>query len=501
VSKHQTGLRSEILLTLAILFGASLLLGGFLFLRHTEQNLLQQRIQVVTLALRLAATSFDEKNLSQGTQSSDVFFKLQNELNAQSLWSFDRNLALQFSFHTEAGLDIPRSRLHELLLERNDLVELTWPGLLSFFNPDKRCSLFVAVPLDIAGRTQGVLAARFSLQDILLKLNTAQLWLIGYVLAFGVVLVTAGFVLIERNVIRPTRKLSQAARAIASGNLDLRLEKSGPSEIYALAESFNHMVEELKKSQLEAQTHIQSLSKANAEIQQTQHELIRSEKLATVGYIAAGMAHEIGNPLGALTGYLSLLQKDLGQGSQAELLREATNAAERIDRLVEQLLDYAAPTSACVEAIDPWSVVKEMVHLLELQGAFKNCLLIVDQELVLPPVRIDAYKLGQVLVNLLLNSKDACDVDGQITISGAVEQNQVKIYVADTGCGIPPHQRNTIFEPFYTTKAPGKGRGLGLAVCQRIMAEAQGEIRCESTLGEGSLFCLTLPLADRAKFA
>lgn len=505
MSKKPTGLRSEILLTLAILLGSSLLLGGFLFLRYTEQSLLQQRVRVASLALHLAAASLGENKLAQESLYPEILLKLQNELNAQSWWLFDRNLALQLSYQAEEKFEIPKSRLRQLLLDRSDVVELTWPGLLSFINSNQRCTLFIAVPIETAGRPRGVLAAQFSLRDILLKLNTAQRWLFGYVLAFGIVLVTAGFVLIDRNVVLPTRKLLQAARNIASGDLDLHLENTGPSEIYDLAESFNHMVEALKKSRLEAQMHIESLSRANAELQQTQNELIRSEKLATVGYITAGMAHEIGNPLGALTGYLSLLQKDLEQSPQSELLREAVHAAERIDRLVEQLLDYAAPASACDDAIDPWMVVKETVRLLESQGVFKHCQLTIDQDLVLPTVRIDRHKLGQVLVNLLLNSADACATDGQIRLSGAVEQNQVRICIVDNGCGISPQQCNTIFEPFYTTKAPGKGRGLGLAVCQRIMTAARGGIYCKSTPGQGSTFWLTMPLddpvKDRAKYA
>ncbi len=496
-TKRLTGLRSEILLTLTILFGSALLLGGFLFLRYTEQNLLQQRIQMATLGLRLTAYSLSAKNLKSDSLKTELTLKFQNELNAQNGWLFDQNLDLQFSYHSPEKFEVPLTKLRQVLLTGNEVVELTWPGLLSFFTTDQDFSLFVAVPLKTTGRPQGVLATRFSLQDILLKLNAAQRWLFGYVFAFGSILVTAGFFLLDRNVVKPTRKLLQATQHIAAGHLDLQLEKTGPSEIYALAESFNHMAEALKNSQLETLANIQSLREANAEIQQTQHELIRSEKLATVGYIAAGMAHEIGNPLGALMGYLSLLKTDLKENPQSELLQEAANATERIDHLVKALLDYASPASTCVEALDPWVAVKDTVHMLELQGVFKSFTLKIDTNLALPLVRMDQNKLGQVLVNLLLNSIDACTGKGQITLSGMADQQQIKICVTDTGCGISPQQLNSIFEPFFTTKAPGNNRGLGLAVCQRVISEAGGEIIVESIPGQGSTFCLILPIAQK----
>lgn len=490
---HRTGLRSEILLTLAILLGSALLLGGFLFLRYAEQNLLQQRTQVTTLGLRLIASDLAEKKLTPSSALPDTLFDLQNQLDARSWWVFDRDLSLQFSYHAGTKVAVPRGLLRQVLFDNREVVELSWPGLLSFFNPEQQSSLLVAVPLKSSVRPQGVLVARFSLEDILAKLVSAQRWLLFYVFAFGAVLVGAGLYLLNRNIVRPTQKLLEATQNIAGGDLSLRLENSGPRELHALATSFNNMVAALEQSHLETERHILSLSRTNHELQRTQDELIRSEKLATVGYLAAGMAHEIGNPLGALTGYLGLLQHEPHGVQNNEILTQAAAAAERIDRLVQELLDYATPSATLTETIDPWIAVKDAVRLLELQGIFKDQRLQWDRELTLPEIRADRHRLEQIIVNLLLNSKDACRVGDQISVTGTASEQEVRICVADSGCGIPPAQLGSVFEPFYTTKAPGEGRGLGLAICQRLVAEAGGQIRCESRPDSGCSFTLTFP--------
>lgn len=489
---QKTGLRAEIVMTLAILLGSSLLLGGFLFLRYAEHNLVQQRVEMATLGMRLVALNLEEME-QEGLLRTNILFGLENQLNAQSWSYFDRNLNLITSFSTTSSEEIARGMLRQILLDRDEVVELKWPGLLSFLNSNEQSTLFVAVPVGSTGQLQGVLTARFSLNDIHHKLVIAQRWLLIYVVTFGIILIFSGLYLLDRNIVRPTQKLLDATRHIATGNLNLHLEKTGPFEISALAESFNIMVDALKSSRDETEDHILSLHTANDALQQAQSELIRSEKLATVGYISAGMAHEIGNPLGALTGYLSLLQKDLAQSPQSEIVNQASGAADRIDRLVRELLDYSAPTNPCVETIDPWTVVVDSLQLLELQGVFKDLHVDYDHNLVLPTIQIDRHKLGQVLVNILLNSKDACQSGGQIIVSGSDEGEMISIRVTDCGCGIPQEQLKSIFEPFFTTKAPGMGRGLGLAICQRIVAEAQGTIHCESIQGEGCTFILSFP--------
>lgn len=493
---RRAGLRSEIALTLAILLGASLLLGGFLFLRFSEQNLLEQRLQLAKMGTVLAAKVLAGHGQSLSDVHPDVLHHLQTGLDAQGWWLYNRELQLLSSFSDGAPTVSSAGDLRQLLLDQSEILEVTWPGLLSMPGNSGDSSALIAVPVRAASKVVGVLAVRYSLASLHLELVSAQRWLFLYTLAFGTVLAAAGLFLLNRNVVQPTRKLLQATRNVTSGDLAITLDSSGPKEIAELAESFNGMILALRASRQETELHINSLSETNATLKKTRNELIRSEKLATVGHLAAGMAHEIGNPLGALTGYLGLLQKDLAASPQADIITQASAEAERIDRLVRELLDYATPGMSFPEPVDPWQVVLDAVRLLELQGALKGCQLDYDAGLVLPAVSVDRDKLTQVMVNLLLNSRDACNGQGRITLLGFEKNSQVILRLTDDGCGIPENQLDAVFEPFFTTKAPGKGRGLGLAICQRIMAESGGAIRCESTPDQGSTFTLAFPKVE-----
>jgi two-component system NtrC family sensor kinase len=283
-------------------------------------------------------------------------------------------------------------------------------------------------------------------------------------------------------------------RQVADGNLDLEVSEQGPREISALARSFNDMVGSLRASRRSTEDHIRSLQRANEDLQQTRAELIRSEKMASVGHLAAGMAHEVGNPLGAVVGYLELLKTELSDARQRDIVVRAADEAGRIDRLVRELLDYAAPGQARVETFDPAAVMRESLDLLTNQGKFNRLHLVRDLPRSLPPVHMVRHQLLQVFVNLLLNACDASGEGGMIRIEGDVSDGSVRLAVADEGEGIPAEILGNVFDPFFTTKAPGKGRGLGLAVCYRVVAEAGGDIAVRSEVGKGSRFTVRLPV-------
>ena len=177
------------------------------------------------------------------------------------------------------------------------------------------------------------------------------------------------------------------------------------------------MTDALGSSQQKTEAYIRALEKTNMDLQQARGELILSEKMASVGHLAAGMAHEIGNPLGAIIGYLGLLQGDLPPGKPLEAVSRSLEEAERINRLVRDLLDYAAPARNQAERFDPSEVVREAAEILQHQGGWGNRTLAVDIPAGLPEVFLPRHKLLQVFVNLLLNARDATSVEGEIRIS------------------------------------------------------------------------------------
>ncbi|RLC07211.1 MAG: two-component sensor histidine kinase, partial [Deltaproteobacteria bacterium] len=211
----------------------------------------------------------------------------------------------------------------------------------------------------------------------------------------------------------------------------------------------------------------------------------------SVGQLAAGLAHELGNPLAALIGYLEFLKHKIESTTDKDIIERSLVETNRIDFLVRELLDFSRPAeSVQIESVDMTDVLNSCVQLLRNQGVMADLDVINELPKVLSSIRIDPHKLQQVLINLLLNGVQACDHGGKIVLSGGEDSTFVWVGIRDTGSGISAADLDRIFDPFFTTKAPGDGTGLGLAICQRIVGEASGVIEVNSESGEGSLFRL-----------
>jgi signal transduction histidine kinase len=252
------------------------------------------------------------------------------------------------------------------------------------------------------------------------------------------------------------------------------------------------MVDALQRSKAETESHITALQQTNNDLQQAREELIRSEKLASVGQLAAGLAHELGNPLAALIGYLEILKERIMTAAEQDVVKRSLTEAGRIDYLVRELLDFSLPTITVTDQINPLDELEKCMELLEHQGAFASIDLIKQLPTCAATVIIDRQKLQQVYINLLLNAVQACNEQGQLTVSAELDAERIWLSIADNGCGIHPEHLTKVFDPFFSTKAPGKGTGLGLSICQRIVAEAGGEIAVVSSLGKGSTFRVVL---------
>jgi signal transduction histidine kinase len=261
--------------------------------------------------------------------------------------------------------------------------------------------------------------------------------------------------------------------------------------------------------------------------------------MASVGLLAAGTAHEIGTPLAAIIGYAGILRDELRDNpANEDCLRRIEEEAGRIDRIVRGLLDYARPTKANFEDIDLADLVRDTLELVAGQGAFRNIETSLQAESGFPAIHVDRHQLQQVLINLLINARDAMPAGGALTVvvrrgefsagrdEAASRESSVRmgrrkddfnrafraslaadctgdscvcLEVRDTGEGIAPENLSRIFDPFFTTKEPGKGTGLGLAICARIIDTFRGRITLESTPGKGTVFTIWLPLTDRIK--
>ncbi len=252
----------------------------------------------------------------------------------------------------------------------------------------------------------------------------------------------------------------------------------------------------------DAITHVITIGEDVTDSRAVQGRIMQSEKLAAIGQLAAGVMHEINNPLATIGACVAAIQGKLEDGQVAtgavgEYLDIIDREVERCSRIVDGLLDFSRPKGHAKASVAASALVDETLFLLKHHQRFKR--MAVDRELEpdLPPILGNKEQLIQALMALLLNAVDAMDQTGRLTVRALRGQraDEVAVEVQDTGVGIPREDQSKIFEPFYTTKQPGRGTGLGLSICYGIVEDHHGRIELESIPGRGATFRVYLPVA------
>jgi C4-dicarboxylate-specific signal transduction histidine kinase len=327
-------------------------------------------------------------------------------------------------------------------------------------------------------------------------------FLLLVLVAAGAVL-AAGALVLGRGVARPLDRLVEAASRLgAEGGLP-PLGPPGDQAGTGLARvalAFERTAAALSEERARLAAKVAELEASHRRLAEAQEELLRSERLASVGRLAAGIAHEVGNPLGAIGGYAELARLKLADGSAdrgavEDFLRRIGVEAGRIDAIVRDLLDFARPVAPLVGAVSVAAALDGAARLARLQPRCREMTLALELPAGLPAVRADERRLSQVFLNLLLNAGDATGGAGRVRVAGRLEAGQVIVEVDDSGPGLSPEVRNRAFDPFFTTKEPGQGTGLGLAVCHGIMASFGGSIEAGEAPGGGARFTLRLQAA------
>jgi signal transduction histidine kinase len=546
--KINLNLRAEIIINISILMLVAILLIGFTISRINEWNIIEEKIRngqrtiqdfqtVIDFVYKdINDVSLDQPNLKK---------KLEEFLNIYSKQKGFYNLII-----TDRRLNVlvgkrkglpDENYSNELMLksinsgEINTEIEKSGSFLSIYYK-----KLVLYSPLWIHGKIAGGIRLEISVEDVMDYLLKSQKMILISLILDASVLIIFGSFLLSRVLVKPLKDLVRLTQKISEGDFSQTIEVTSKNEIGQLLSSFNRMTEKLKENQESIEKNLKSIELANKKLKQAQEELIRTEKLASIGRFAAGVAHEVGNPLGAILGYTSILDKGgIDQEESKDYLKRIENEIERINRIVRELLDFSRPSKHEIRGIEVNSIVKNTLSLLSHQKNFKNIETQLELQPDLPMIKGDESQFSQVLINIILNAMDAMPNGGHLKIQtenlfannlfgdglqplfpprrkgDPMESDYsqlrkpdpfsalltkfskgdqfVKIMISDTGVGIEQDNLEKIFDPFFTTKGPDKGTGLGLSISLSIIESMGGRIRVESEVGKGSTFEIYFP--------
>jgi signal transduction histidine kinase len=344
---------------------------------------------------------------------------------------------------------------------------------------------------------------------------------IALVVGDVVVFTAFGALLLRRRLVRPLQRVAAAARAIEAGDVTVRAPLSGPAETLELAGAMNAMTDALARRSEALEKAVADLRASNQRLREARVGLDRAERLASVGRLAAGVAHEVGNPMGALLAFVDLAQRDASLPAPARgLLERAAREGERVRTILRQLLDFSRPPRRNPTRLDLARLCEETAGLVRAQRRYAGIAIEVERRGDPPEAFADADAVVQIVLNLLLNAADALGRaepgaaapagrrirvevrpatarwragEGPEAAAGRRRVDAVECEVADNGPGVAAEDRERGFVPFFTTKPPGEGTGLGLSNAARFAEELGGSLVLAEQQGPGAVFLLRLP--------
>jgi two-component system NtrC family sensor kinase len=353
---------------------------------------------------------------------------------------------------------------------------------------------------DISGRTLGMLYVGM-LEKPYIDLRDRVMATFAGIAALCALFLLGLLAFIARRITRPLGVIVNATGKIAQGDLRHRVDLKGQDEIGQLARAFNLMTDELSLAHEDltqwGRTLERRVEERTRELRETQDQLIVSEKLASLGKMAAGVAHEINNPLTTILIDTHLLLERPGRDAEEqETLNTIAGETTRCAAIVSSLLDFARQTPSQAVPTDINGVIDRTLELLEKQASVRNVLIEKDLDRGLPPIEVDKNKIRQVFSNLVINACEAMPTGGTLVVASRMSRDgtHIEIIFTDTGVGISKENFPRLFDPFFTTKS--FGTGLGLAVSYGIIRQRGGMINVRSEVGKGTVFTVRIPLTD-----
>lgn len=502
-------------MTVAASLFIALCLMGMVMLYMAQRFFIQsdtdRGIAIARMLVKMIGTHGLPETGSGSTVISTQVDRLMREENLAAVTISGNQLKKDYQFGSQVEL-IKQTSLsaHRLIKTGKEEISYCASSWNLFLKPPKVS--IVSLAIEKNGGRMGAAAFAIPLENAFQHIKIIQEFFLLYLFVntflFSVIAVSR----VSRFIVRPMRKLIQRATQYRDGDGPLLPYEGGGSEWDTLSRAVNRIVDlNMRDNQILSET-VASLRQAMADLEKAQQEMIRAEKLATVGRLSSGIAHEIGNPIGIILGYLELLQQaSFPESEKGDIVRRTETQVRRIDHIMRQLLDFSRPGKTNISMVSVHEVVTEIIEMIRLQPIFSN--IVVKESLcaALDVVMADHGQLHQAFLNLILNAADAIAEnsrqrnDGIICVqsenicaweAGGLKKPAIKLSFIDNGEGICPEYTEKIFDPFFTTKAPGKGTGLGLWVSFMIVEGLDGTIRVDSTVGEGTTMSVYLPVAD-----
>jgi two-component system NtrC family sensor kinase len=510
------GLKSKIALNIAILLLVAMLLIVLVTMVTIKRELIRSEIHSANILF----TSIEENLLNGMVSAGTVSGLISDSLITKMINDAQISKALVLGGKGERSYLGAKSRV-----TRDKLVGFTQKAietgekkihfldtsLIIFWNQNPR--MILSAPLIKQGATLGGFSIVFPLDRVHHILRRSQRFLFIYIFINLIILTFIGIQRISKPYLHPLARLAKRAADYKEDDDLIFSVRKEDNELSSLSKALNSMLRRISADKEKLRSTVLSLEAANLELKQAQRDIIRAEKLASVGRLSAGIAHEIGNPIGIVIGYLELLrQPDITEDERDEYIQRTEDEIERINNIIRQLLEISRPSNSDRIAVSVHDIVQDTADVLHVQPLMSNIELVLNLAADSDTVLADPNQLRQVFLNLIINAADAISggekvTGGKLEVSTTREKNgdhdspaatdHLKIEFADNGPGMTEENLSNIFDPFFTTKDPGRGTGLGLSVSFMIVESLGGKMTGNSELGKGTTLVISLPICKQ----
>ncbi|MBW6521147.1 MAG: hypothetical protein K0A99_09090 [Desulfoarculaceae bacterium] len=497
------GIKSQITAILAILLTIGMLLITLVITIFWQRSLLRSEMEktvvVLSTAVNIAIQTADNKVLFP----PEVLTQLQKDLGASCLMLSINNIVTRIPEHCGPADSALQKHLEQIIgtgIASTQTID-TSPGLLFL----RHTTLVTAVPIEQHG-VRGSIGVTTSLQSVYEQVNQGRRIAYIYLLVNVIILTTIGLFRFIQVVVRPIEHLVTLTDTYQSAENSPFLSDQEGNEFGQLSIALNRMMHRIDDDRHKLRETVSSLEKANQQLRATQQKMVQTEKMAAIGRLAAGLAHEIGNPIGIVQGYLELLgQSGLSKEEQQQFSGRSLQELERISRLIHQLLDFSRSRTDDSGSTEIHPLLQKLVDMLQAQKKLAGLEFHLHLDAEYDRVAVGAESLHQVFLNCLLNAIDAIKEGngpdkGKIYLSTVNTTRDagkpcIQITIEDNGAGIKDADKNSLFDPFFTTKEPGQGTGLGLSVSYALVEGAHGQMQIQGEEGQGATVSILLPLS------